>query len=121
MESLRRASMLAFFVCAGAVLYLALAPVPDHVPLTQSDKLQHAFAFFVLASLGSIAWPARAWPLLGGLAGYGVLIELLQWPIPGHNADPLDVVADLVGALLAIGLLKARRAWATRSRPATTR
>lgn len=119
--SLRRASLFAFFACAAAILYLALTPVPDHPVLSHGDKLNHALAFFVLGSLGSIAWPASARALLGGLAGYGVLIELLQWPVPGHHADPLDVVADLVGAVLAMGLLRAWRAWATRTRVSPTR
>lgn len=113
--------MLAFFVCAGAILYIALAPVPDHPTLSYSDKLNHALAFFVLGSLGSIAWPAGARALLGGLAGYGILIELLQWPVPGHNADPLDVVADLVGALLAMVLIKAWRTWVLRPRESAAR
>lgn len=113
--------MLAFFVCAGAILYIALAPVSDHPTLSYGDKLNHALAFFVLGSLGSIAWPASARALLGGLVGYGVLIELLQWPVPGHNADPLDVLADLVGALLAMVLIKAWRAWVLRPRESTAR
>lgn len=113
-SSLRRTSHLAFWVCAGAVLYLALAPVPAHVPLTHADKLHHAFAFFVLGSLGSIAWPRQVRPLLCGLLAYGVLIELLQLFTPNHQGDALDVLADLIGAVLACGLFAARRAWATR-------
>ena len=113
---LRRASRLAFWLCAAAVLYLALSPVSARETFAQADKLEHVFAFFVLASLGSLAWPGWPRQLLLGLAAYGVLIELLQLLTPDHHADLLDVMADLAGAVLAMGLFTASRLWVDRAR-----
>lgn len=49
----------------------------------------------------------RELPRWGLLLGYGLVIELVQWPLPYREFSWLDLVANVVGVLLYIGL----RAW----------
>jgi VanZ family protein len=112
--SARRACQLAFFVCCVFVLYMALAPVADKPPVAHADKLNHLAAFFALALIGAMGWPGSLRPLLWGLAGYGAAIELLQLWAPGHQADPLDLLADGVGAMAGVAVFAAKRAWRER-------
>jgi VanZ family protein len=44
------------------------------------------------------------WLLLGGLATLGAAIEFTQMLIPGRDAEILDEVADIIGALVGLGL-----------------
>lgn len=37
---------------------------------------------------------------------YGLSIELVQRHIPGRSADPLDLLLDMVGAIVFLGILK---------------
>lgn len=82
------------------------------------DKLVHLSAFGLLGWLLAWAWPlepvGRSWRRLAGLwlliAIYAAVDELLQ-PYVGRRCDPLDWVADVVGAAIGLWL----RAWQTRS------
>jgi len=77
-----------------------------------SDKILHAGSFAIggmlwihsLRKVGDIASGLAS--LLGGLIclAFGVLLEVLQRRIPGREADPNDLVADLVGIVAAMGL-----------------
>jgi VanZ family protein len=104
-ETLHKASVLrivqaAFWLCAAAVLYLALTPAPP-VTLSDWDKVNHAFAFAVLGTLGWTAWSARPRTLGACLFVYGCAIEVLQSFTPTRTGDWHDVVADVVGLVLA--------------------
>lgn len=67
------------------------------------DKLAHAGAYAALASLVYRALPSG--PAAVALAaGYGVVDELHQSRVPGRSPDPLDWVADLLGALAGASL-----------------
>lgn len=79
--------------------------------LPHFDKLAHALIFGVFAYL--LAWGLFAgWPALstGRVLGltllcavvWGGLDELHQWYVPFRQLDPLDLVADGVGALLVV-------------------
>ncbi len=71
------------------------------------DKLQHALAYFVLASLMWLGFARGAnvrsasrtavfsW---GGTVCFGALDEMHQRFVPGRQADVLDLLADAVGA-----------------------
>ena len=81
------------------------------------DKVEHAAAYAVLAFLLGRAWtpslvrfPLRARTSLIVLACmlYGVSDEVHQAFVPGRSADPLDVVADTVGAALCVLGLRRR-------------
>lgn len=96
-------------------LYWVALAMATHWPQVQpplsfrpSDKIQHLVAFGLLAVLIAFAWsrfaPLSARKLLAVLAivaAYGVLDELTQ-PLTGRHRDPLDWVADVLGAALAL-------------------
>jgi len=83
-----------------------LPSVPDWFSLFSPDKVAHFGAYGVFALLLSVT-------LAGGrtkrtvlfaifiAAGYGILIEVLQGISgTGRNFDPVDMVANLLGAIL---------------------
>jgi VanZ family protein len=98
----------AFWLCALAVLVLARMKPVHHMPTTGWDKANHALAFFVLAVLGTSAYPARWRGVLLALLVYGASIEIMQWLTGYRDAEWLDWLADGVGLALAWPL--ARRA-----------
>ena len=73
-----------------------------------NDKVNHAFAFFVLATLARAGWPrASGVRIFVLLTAFGGLIEIAQgldWI--GRDADIYDLIADMVG--IVIGLVTAR-------------
>lgn len=91
-----------------ALFILALCSIPGHsVPqsaLFTFDKLGHFGMFFIGALLWLRAWPDRAMRVFVAGLALSVGTELWQGLIPliGRSADPLDVLADVVG--LAVGL-----------------
>ncbi|MFH1010350.1 MAG: VanZ family protein [bacterium] len=76
------------------------------------DKALHAGSFAVggmlwihsLRRVGDIAYGIAA--VLGCVVclAFGVLLEVLQKRIPGREADPNDLVADMAGIVAAMGL-----------------
>jgi VanZ family protein len=80
--------------------------LPD-VSVLRFDKLVHFGIFFVLGLLWMHALPApparRAlWVVLAG-ALYAVATELIQGMLPfDRQPDPLDVVADVAGLVVAV-------------------
>jgi VanZ family protein len=79
-------------------------PRPEQITPQVSDKLLHFAAYGVLALLCVAALLARRalrawdpWVLLGVLAVYGALDELLQIPVNRH-CDLQDWIADMGGA-----------------------
>jgi VanZ family protein len=88
----------AFFVALGTLTWLSLAPQERLPPINLWDKLAHAVAFAVLATLIHAGWPrARQAALWGTLVAFGLLMEVLQIPAPGRNFSLLDLVADAAG------------------------
>jgi hypothetical protein len=61
------------------------------------DKVVHALLYAVLGALLRIATGSLA-TTLALAAAVGFADELLQSTVPGRSADPLDWVADVVGA-----------------------
>lgn len=91
------------------VMWMALMPDPSiTLSFTYGDKLLHASTFCGLTGWwGNIyrGYRARAWVALGCLA-FGVFIELAQWLDPPRDASGWDVLADAIGILLALVLLR---------------
>lgn len=92
-------------------------------PFFQADKVMHAGAFGLLAFLtawgllkGFPEWRLRRILLLSLFvaAAYGASDEIHQWFVPRRYSDPLDWVADIVGALLALTLFTLWRRRAAR-------
>ena len=104
---LSRRARIALAVAALVAFVLAILPsVPG--PDSLNDKVNHAFAFFVLACFARAGWP-KAGPLriFLLLTAFGALIEIAQLVMnAGRSAEMLDLVADMVGT--AIGLIVAR-------------
>jgi len=112
-----------WMVWAPVILLVSVVPVSwvfgftPHAGWSLSGNIGHVFEFGLFAVLVALA-RARAVPgstglLAGALAGvgYGVAIELIQWPIPYRSADPRDAALDVVGVTCALALL-----WAVRRR-----
>jgi hypothetical protein len=81
------------------ILGLALLPVGGRIlPVMIGDKVAHFAAFMVLTLWFSGIFEPRFAPQLTlALAGYGVLIEVLQGFTTVRMADPYDVLSDLIG------------------------
>ncbi len=77
------------------------------------DKLLHAIVFGILGALFLASMrrspggyrPYQLWIAVGLTAVYGVLDEWHQAFVPGRSPDGWDVVADTVGALIAVALM----------------
>lgn len=102
-----------------ALLILALCSIPGtSIPdytLFSFDKLGHFGMFFIGALLWLRAWPERpGWVFAAGLA-FSVGTELYQGLVPflGRNADPFDVLADVVGLVAGLSLAL----WLRRKQP----
>lgn len=101
---------------AGLVAVLALMPAPPQQMDLGWDKLNHVFAFAVLAVWAIFGWRdsrAARWAVLLGLLAFGAAIELLQLQVPNRSAEWSDLGADAVGiglgALLALRWLRHRK------------
>jgi VanZ family protein len=103
----------AWAVLGGAimlwVLWMALRPDPGiALDLPYGDKLLHATTFTCLMGWWGNVYRERrprGWAALGCLA-FGVFIEFAQWLDPPRDADAFDVLADGIGILLALLLLR---------------
>ena len=104
LSRLARLALVVFALIAFGLAIVPTAPGPENV----NDKLNHAFAFFVLAGLAHAGWP-KAGPvrLFLVLTLFGALIEVAQYVTAlGREAELLDLVADMVGTIA--GLIVAR-------------
>ncbi|MFS8586808.1 MAG: VanZ family protein, partial [Acidimicrobiia bacterium] len=116
----------------GCFAYLTLSPqIPDLPGLSAEDRVLgtgHLVASFILAGLVHL-WlvlarpgrgPARtAVTAFAATAAFGLLVELVQFPVPEREPQLADAVLDLVGAAAAVALL-ARVPVRVLRRPATT-
>ncbi|MBG9390626.1 VanZ family protein [Caenimonas aquaedulcis] len=102
----RRLARASFWICAAAVLYLALTPAPP-VKVSDWDKVNHAFAFAVLGVLGWTGWTTRPRTIAACLFAYGCAIEVLQSFTETRTGDWKDVVADAAGLLIAAAVVAA--------------
>ena len=91
---------------------LTTLPGEDLPPLppTWGDLAAHAGIYGLLGLLVAraarrSAWPAgRVWWIWGALMAWGALDEVHQLLVPGRSADPVDWVADVVGAGLGLAM-----------------
>jgi VanZ family protein len=107
---LRLAGLWAFGGICGAVLGLVLSLWPGGAPLPVHvwDKLQHVVGYFLLVFWYVGIYPRQRDPLIGAAAlGFGILIEGLQALTPTRSAELGDVLAEVIGIAIAIGLARA--------------
>jgi hypothetical protein len=95
----------AAFIFGIGVADLGPFPVPEGVPL---DKLEHllafaGFAWVVELSLLELSAFRRRVLAVCVSSACGLLLELVQSALPHRSAEFLDLVADVLGALLAAG------------------
>ena len=110
---------LSYMALIWALSSVALPDLPiDRFPLR--DKGVHAVEYALLAFLVTHAslrtWPDRARARIAAVAllvtcGWGVLDEIHQAFVPGRSAAPLDLVADLAGALIGSSARLALAMW----------
>ncbi len=99
---------------ASGIFWFSHQPASD-LPGTGFDKIQHAIAYGVLAATLWFGQAGRLLALQGALkrgvttvvvaALYGLSDELHQSFIAGRDPSLMDWVADVVGALLVVGML----------------
>ena len=98
-----------------AVLILAVSSIPDlstpGLGFSMADKIVHFAEYFILGYLTAraissfIKEPLKIfWMSSAITSGYGILDELHQILIPGRTAEGLDMIADILGSILATAL-----------------
>ncbi len=122
---LRMAGAAGALLLAASVLGLGAQPAAVGVVGAGLDKLAHGALHFVLAWLMLLALGLRrgAWAL-AGCAAFAVLDEWAQQFNPGRSISAGDVVASIVGAVLALASAQAvaqARDWAATLRAARRR
>ncbi len=96
---------------AIAVAWLSLAP-QDAVPeIDLWDKLKHFAAYAVLACCGGFAFsPSQGELKLGILLfAYGCILEFAQVYIPGRSGNIEDALADGLGVMVGMGIVRVSR------------
>ncbi len=78
-----------------------------------------AYGVLALAMLGAftvagLSFRQAAFAAIGMSLEFGLTDELHQRYVPGRHADPWDLLADLIGATVAVGLVTAWRQRASR-------
>jgi len=106
METVHVRIFRALFAAAFLITaYLSFIHVPEMGDLQRiSDKVHHAFAFYVLALLLDFAAPRTEFGLrkFAVLMAFGVAIECVQYFLPWREFSLLDMVADAVGLMLYV-------------------
>lgn len=94
--------------CIGLalLLWLSLAPVPLLLPVAQGDKLEHIVIYALLAGYGGALFATRAARIAAmlGLIVLGIVLEGLQALTDYRISDPVDALANALGALLGTAL-----------------
>lgn len=110
-----------FTICWLLIILLLTLTPGDALPetnlwaeLLNIDKVVHFIIFGILALLMIIGFTKqytfavlRKYAVAAALAvsiGYGILIELIQIPIPGRGLELMDMVANIIGCLLGYAL-----------------
>ncbi len=94
----------ALFVSMAVILWLATAKLDHPIEVSSWDKINHLVAFIEVTLLTRLGWPQmKALHVAVAMLGFGVLIEIVQFPLPYRETSLLDVFADSLG--IAAGLI----------------
>ena len=105
MRALRFGPYLFGVVAIWLVSAMERPPIPEPLVFWNSDKLLHMIAYAILATLALFAAGAHRHGAIAAVlmsALYGGVDELHQSFVPGRSSSLLDLVADTLGALLAV-------------------
>lgn len=99
-------------ICAAvltlSVVIMSLLPGNAQVPTFDIwDKALHAFGYGVISFAAFIAFQGpknTALKIAGFYCALGILLECAQYFIPGRYYEAADMLANLVGILIAWGL-----------------
>ena len=101
--SFRTLLILAFLIFT----YLMVSKPSGNLHGLINDKLAHGLGFFILALVFEGAFPKVSWLWKGFiLIGYGLGIEIVQLYLSYRHFSWFDWLADIVGVLLFIPLVK---------------
>jgi VanZ family protein len=97
-----------FYAAALGVGALSVLPAETVAIVDVWDKLEHFAAYGVLAMLGAVAYstPSQTWSLAAGLVAWGTLLELAQLFVPGRFCDPFDALANGLGAVAGLAIVR---------------
>lgn len=94
--------------CIGLALLLwfSLTPLPLMLPVAQGDKLEHVLSYALLAGYAGALFASRDARIgvVLGLIALGIVLEWLQGQTSYRLADPLDALANAIGAVLGMAL-----------------
>jgi len=93
-----------FYIYLIIISFIAFYPKNAGVDVG-GDKVNHLLAFVVFAILHYLSFKKRYLNIfISGLV-FGVYIEFVQYFLPYRMADIFDVLVDLVGVIVGIGLM----------------
>lgn len=113
------ACRIAFLAYTGLVTVLLLAPDPlnllglsGHATLLPRDRGGHLLLFLAFSLLAAASrWPVSRAGLASALVGYALATEALQGFIPQRTADWADLLENLLGIAVGLGIC-----WGVRGR-----
>jgi VanZ family protein len=88
---------LALAAAVIVISYLVFSKPTYSQSFAHMDKVGHFGSFFSLAMLTHLAFRPRWFTMVGILACYAILIEVVQSHLPYRSASMGDVAADLAG------------------------
>ena len=90
-----------FVVVVAIVGSLSSTPA---FPLEANDKVNHAVGYAVLTLIAFLAWPShRRWVAVSAFL-FGIVIECLQILHPSREFGVEDLLANLIGVLVATAI-----------------
>jgi len=99
-----------FTVIALYTLIFVLAIIPPsegQIGLPYMDKIIHFLAFFILSVATLYAFQVtRIFHCVILIICFGICIEVIQFFIPYRSFEILDIIADIIGALIGFKVLK---------------
>ncbi len=95
---------LAAVILLLAITVLSLIPAEPKAGVSVIDKVQHLIAYGALTfSLLRAFTASLVWRVVVGAVLFGVAIEFAQeWLTTTRQLDPLDMVANTLGVMLAV-------------------
>ena len=101
----------AFFACLITIEFLATTSRQVVVNELFWDKINHAFAFFVLFILANFGFKIRKIWIIFWLIIFGLQIEIVQSFLPKREFSLLDIIADFIGICIGFFSVKFYELW----------